>query len=271
VKRVKSILKVIRFSWTYSIKASGKKIWLLLFYIVYKNVHPIINAYFIKLAIDVLVQVGELEQSEIVRRIAFILIAHFLITAWDNFSFRHSLVISQALRRRLLTSIQVDLAYKNASLPITTIEDSSFKDTYTLVKREAGFRLFPLVNQSVNIVAGVITMVGTSILIISFDPIYLLIILVLQIPRVILVKPALKKITNRSAISAKLSRHWDIYLGFLESIKGSYESRILKIKDVVNKRLLSLQNRTVGLFEKTESELLLPRVGRHSLPYLVCM
>ncbi|RJR28115.1 ABC transporter ATP-binding protein [Candidatus Microgenomates bacterium] len=266
--KISSVIRVARFSWTYSVKIAGKKIWLLLFYLTYKNIHPIINAYFIKLAIDTLTQVGQAEPSLIIRNIAFILIAHFLVDSWDNFSFRHSLVLSRTLQRKLLSGIDVDLAYKNASLPITTIENSKFKDKYTLVKREAGFRLYPLVDQSVNIVAGLITFIATAVLLVGFNPLYLPILLILQVPRLFLIKPALNKVTHRASLSAKLSRHWDIYLDFLEGIKGSYEARILKIKEVVNKRLLNIQEQTVGLFEKTESELLFPRVATAIVPMM---
>lgn len=266
LEKILAVVKVVKFSWSYSIKVAGKKIWLLFFYTSYKSVHPIINAYFIKLAIDNLTQIGQLEPSTIIQNLVLIFVGHFLVDSWDNFSFRHALVLSRALQRKLLSSIEIDLAYKNASLPITTIEDSKFKDKYSLVKREAGFRLYPLVDQSVSLIAGIITFIFTAAIIINFDFNYLIILLFVQIPRLLLIKPALDKITHRATTSAKLSRHWEIYQSFLESIKGSYETRILGIKKYIKNKLLKLQDDTVGLFEKVETELLLPRVATAIIP-----
>lgn len=208
-----------------------------------------------------LTQFGQIEQSILLRNIGIILFLHFIFESWDNFSFRHGLVISQTLQRRLVSNIEIDLAYKNASLPITTIENSDFRDKYALVQREAGFRLYPLVDSSISLIASTLTIVFTAILLIKFNPIYLPILLIVQLPRMFLVGAAVEKTTLSSSIGAKLSRQWNIYLGYLESTKGSYEARILKIKDVVKSRIMRIQESTVGLFEKTQTELLLPRVG----------
>jgi hypothetical protein len=50
--KLTSVLKVVRFSWGYSLQVAGQRIWLLFFYTAYKSIHPILNAYFLKLAID---------------------------------------------------------------------------------------------------------------------------------------------------------------------------------------------------------------------------
>ena len=265
-KKISSVIKVVKFSWDYSIKIAGKKIWLFFFYTTYENIHPVINAYFIKLAIDNLSQVEKLGSSTVTQNLISIFIGVFLVNSWHNFSFRHSLILSRTLQRKLLSSIEIDLAYKNASLPITTIEDSKFKDKYSLVKREAGFHLFPLVDQSVGLVAGIVTFIFTSAIIIKFDFIYLLILIPVQIPRLLLIKPTLEKVTYGATTSAKLSRYWDIYQSFLESVRGSYETRILGIKGYIKNKLLKLQNDTVGLLEKIENELLLPRVITAIIP-----
>ncbi len=265
-KKISSVVKVVKFSWDYSIKTAGKNIWLLFFYTSYENIHPIINAYFIKLVIDNLSRIGQSDPSITIQNLILIFVGVFLINSWRIFSSRHSFVLSKTLQRKLLSNIEIDLAYKNASLPITTIEDSEFKDKYSLVKREAGFRIHPLVDQSVNLIAGIITFILTATIVIKFDFIYLLILIPVQIPRLLLIKPALNKITYGAATRAKLSRYWDIYQSFLESIRGSYETRILGIKKYIKNKLLKLQDETVGLSERIENELLLPRAITSIIP-----
>jgi ABC-type multidrug transport system fused ATPase/permease subunit len=210
--------------------------------------------------------VGKADPQVIISTLAAILIAHFIIDAFDNFAFRHALVISRTLQRKLVSNIEIDLAHKNASLPIITIEDSTFKDKYALVKREVGFRLYPLVDQSVSVIAGLLAFVFTAGIIAKLGVIYLVILVILQIPRLLLLRPALNKINLRASTSARLSRPWDIYISFLESIKGSYETRILGIKDYIKKKLLDLQVATVGLFEQIETELLIPRTVTAVIP-----
>ena len=94
----------------------------------------------------------------------------------------------------------------------------------------------------------------------KFDFIYLLILIPVQIPRILLIRPILNKLIYSASTSAKLSRYWYVYQSFLEGIRSSYETRILGIKEYVKDKLSKLQDETVGLFEKIENELLLPRV-----------
>jgi ABC-type multidrug transport system fused ATPase/permease subunit len=260
LKNISAVIKVVKFSWNYSIKIAGKKIWLLLFYTIYKNIHPTINAYFIKLIIDNLSQLGKVDSSVIIQNLILIFIRHFLLNSLNKFIVRHSSALSITLQRKLISSIEIDLAYKNASLPITTIEDSQFKDKYSLVKRESGMRLYPLVDSSINLIAGIITVIVTAIIMAKFDFIYLLILIPVQIPRILLIRPILNKLIYSASTSAKLSRYWYVYQSFLEGIRSSYETRILGIKEYVKDKLSKLQDETVGLFEKIENELLLPRV-----------
>lgn len=113
-----------------------------------------------------------------------------------------------------------------------------------------------------------ISFVLVSLVIIRFNPIYLPLLIILQIPRLLTLQPILDKITYRQSVSAKLSRPWYIYLSFLESVTGSYEARILGIRSFVKNKLLGLREDTIGLFEKTELELLTSRVITSVTPML---
>ena len=225
-----------------------------------------INAYFIKLTIDTLTLIGEIDPAVILSRITLIIVAHFITDTWDQYSFRHQLVLSRVLQRRLVSQIEIDLAGKHAALPITTIEDSKFRDQYVLVKRESGMRIFPLVDQSVNLVASTITLLITAGVIWGFSLIYLLIMIAVQIPRILTVNPAVKKITQRVALTSKISRYMDIYMEFLESIKGSYEARILNIGNYLKNKIIQLQNKSLGFYEQVENQLLPNRVVTAILP-----
>ncbi|MFC1748291.1 ABC transporter ATP-binding protein, partial [Pseudomonadota bacterium] len=265
-EKVMSLFGVVRFCWLYSLKVGGKKVWLLLFYKTYISIHAVVSAFLVKLEIDTLLLVGQESSEVILMRLGLFLLIHFLLESWMNFCFRHNLVISRTLQRKLISGIEIDLAYKNAVLPISTIEDSKFRDKYALVKREAGFRLAPVVEQSVSLVAGIVAILATAFVVVGFSPWFLVIMLVTQIPRLLIIKPALNKVTNRAMVSAKLSRRWEIYLSYLEGIRGAYEGRILNVKEFVKKKLIKIQDNTVGLFERTETELLLPRVGTAIIP-----
>lgn len=113
-----------------------------------------------------------------------------------------------------------------------------------------------------------ISFVLVSLVIIRFNPIYLPLLIILQIPRLLTLQPILDKITYRQSVSAKLSRPWYIYLSFLESVTGSYEARILGIRSFVKNKLLGLREDTIGLFEKTELELLTSRLITSVTPML---
>lgn len=262
------VRRTIAFAWKYSQKASGRKIWLLLFYRAYQSIQPLVIAFFLKLLLDCLSRVNQIPPALLLKEAFLLLFAYFLVDCWHNFYFRHAAVLSKVLQRKLLSEIEIDLAFKNASLPIATIEDAGFKDKYSLVKNEAGFRLFPIVEQSVSLVAGFFSFVFIAFLISRSGFWYLFLLLAVQIPRILLIKPALNKIVGRATLNAKLSRYWSLYLSFLQNVRDAYEARILRIKDFVKKRLLSLQEQTVGFFEKTENELLGPRVATAVLPMM---
>ncbi|HUW22182.1 MAG TPA: ABC transporter ATP-binding protein [Candidatus Bathyarchaeia archaeon] len=274
---IKSLFRVIRFCWTYSQKVVGGQIWLISFYNIYLNIHPLINAYFIKLIIDALTRINSLGVPLVTRYVAIILLLHFLVDSWDQFAFRHHLILTRILREKLPSTIEIDLAYKHASLPITVVEDSQFKDEYVLVKRESRFRISPIVDQAVGLIAAVISWIIASAVIIKFNPFYWLILLLTLFPRLLGLKPAVKKSLTVASNSAKFSRKRDIYLNYLESGRGSCEGRILGIKTLVKKQLEKIQEITIGMFEKTEHELLklrlanavLPMVGVFSISYLL--
>ncbi|MBN1263126.1 MAG: ABC transporter ATP-binding protein [Candidatus Pacebacteria bacterium] len=277
IKITKALFRVIHFCWSYSQKIVGSQIWLLSFYNVYINIHPLINAYFLKLIIDSLTRVNELGANRVGQYVGLIVLLHFLVDSWDQFVFRHKLVISRTLRQKLLSAIEIDLAYKHASLPVKTVEDSEFKDQYVLVKRESGFRIYPIVDEAVGLISSVISLVIAALVITRFSPLYLLILLGIQIPRLFLLKPAINKSVEASAKEAKYSRIRGIYLYFLESGRSTCESRILQVKDFIKKRLLKIHKATVGIFEKTQNDLLwgkittaiIPMAGVFSISYLL--
>jgi ABC-type bacteriocin/lantibiotic exporter with double-glycine peptidase domain len=264
--RVTGILSVIKFSWNYSRKVSGKTIWLITFYRIYISLHPLINAYFIKLIIDQLTQAQNQDYSTTLTSITIILIVYFLVDSWNQFAFRHNLALERILQRRLISQMEVDLAYQHASLPVTTIEDSDFKDSYALVKRESGYRIFPIVRDAVTLISTLFSLSAGLVILWRYEFVYFLIILIVQIPRIIILKPAIIKILDASSVAAKYSRMWDIYLNFLESVKGSLEARILNIKGYVKHKLNILQKDTVGYYAKTQLELLRGRVATAILP-----
>lgn len=263
---IQSILQAVKFSFSYSHKVAGRKIWLLLFLQTYKSIHPVVNAYFIKLTIDTLTLIGQIDPSVILFRITLIIAGHFIVDAWDQYSFRHRIVIGRILQRRLVSQLEIDLASKHAALPVTTIESSDFRDKYVLVKRESAMRIFPLVDQAVSLVASTITLIVTGGVILGFSWLYLLIMVVVQIPRALTVNPAVKKITQRVALTSKVSRYMDIYMEFLESIKGSYEARILNIGSYIKNKLIQLQNKSLGFYEQVENQLLRGRIIGAILP-----
>lgn len=277
IDMIKSLFRVVRFSWSYSQKLIGSQLWLLAFYNIYINIHPVINAYFIKLIIDSLTRLDELGIALVSQYILIILLLHFLVDSWDQFVFRHKGAIARSLSRRLISTLEIDLAYKHASLPVKTVEDSRFKDEYLLVKRESGFRMYPIIDYSVELIAALISLFIAGLIIIKFSPLYLLILLVVQLPRIFLLRPAVGKSLKASVQSAKYDRMFGIYLYFLEGGRGNCESRILGIKNLVKKRLKKIQDVTVGLFEKVQFELLwgkvftaiLPMVGVFTISYFL--
>ncbi|NTV31330.1 ABC transporter ATP-binding protein [candidate division WWE3 bacterium] len=266
MKYVRSLYTVITFAWNKSQYYAGRSIWLFFIYRCYKNIHPIINAYFIKLVVDELIKSSTQLPADTMMHIALFLGTYWFLDVWDNFSFRHSLVISRVLQRRIVSGIESDLAVKHAALPITLIEDPMFKDNFALVKRESGFRLFPLIDNSVDVIAAFVSFLVIIPVMLQFEWWYLLIMLLVQIPRIITIKPALTKITHQAQVNAKYSRYWDVYLSFLENPRASYESRILQIKDHIKHQLGIIQDKTLGLFEKTEISLLPMRVITAVIP-----
>jgi len=266
INSLKSIFQVIAFCWSYSQRVSKGKIWLLLFYGIYLSIHPVIASFFVKLILDNLTQIGQLSTKTVVFNVTSLLFLSFLLDSWQQFAFRYQLVLNRIIQRKLVSTVEIDLAYKHASLPVKVIEDAKFLDDYALVKRESGVRIFPIVNDSVNLIATGIGCTLSAVIVFKYGPLYLLILLVTLLPRIYINLGAVGQVMYAASLSAKFSRMWSLYEDFLEGSKGIYESRILGIKEYVRRRLFGLQKDTIGVYEQTELGLVKPRVIGSVIP-----
>jgi ABC-type multidrug transport system fused ATPase/permease subunit len=151
------------------------------------------------------------------------------------------------------------------------VEDPKFRDEYTFVKREAGFRMFTVMNTVVDLVSALIGIIVAGLVIVKFSVVYGVVMLGVMCLRFVGIDKAVKKSVTALQTSAKYNRLWEIYEGFLESAKSSYETRILGIKGMVKKQINEIMEKTVGLYGDTERSLLPQRVIQAILPMLAVL
>jgi len=248
--KITALTNVLAFSWRYCQKVSPNQITLLWFYSFYTNIEPIIKAYFTKLIIDLIIAGKNFPPSLVFKNAALIVFCEFTFETVSNFVYRHRSVIRESLKRKLLTSIEIDLAYKHSSLPISLIENSEFINEYNLVKKESGFRTYSLLENASEFVGAIFSFVVTLAIILRLGWQYFLILAIFQIPGVILINPITKKSIDISKQGVRFGKMWEIYVAFLEGLRSSYESRILGIKNFVKRKLEKIKEATVGFYEK---------------------
>lgn len=263
---VKQVWQTLTFAFNYCQKIDRgvlAKIWASR---VYADLYPIISSYFLKIIIDTAVGVGNGSSTISIWGLGSIFLLWFISDALSQFLFRYQLMKVRILQRKLTARLEADLAYLHASVPIGVVENPAFRDEYTFVKREAGFRMFTIMNTAVDLVSAFIGIIVAGLVMMKFDVMYGLLMLSVMCLRFIGIDKAVKKSVTAMQTSAKYNRLWDIYEGFLESPKSSYETRILGIKSMVKKQMHDIMEKTVGLYGDTEKQLLPLRVMHAILP-----
>ena len=263
---MKEIWKTVAFCWSYCQKIDQfvlLQIWIAQ---IYANLAPLIISYALKLLIDIStasIKTGKLPNPNTV---VLIFVGWFVANSLSQFLFRYQLMLLRVLQRKMTAHVQADLAYLHAGLPISVIEDAEFRDEFNLVKRDVSFRMFTMITSAADLISNGVSIVIAALIISHYNIYYAIVMTTLLLCRFIGIDEAIKKSVFALESSSQYNRVWGIYESYLESARSSYESRILGIRDIVNKRIQEIITKTVGLFEKTEQELLPQRVVMAILP-----
>lgn len=204
-----------------------------------------------KLIIDAVIQgIISPDKATAIKTVAILL----SISTGINFTRQ---IISRALRtfqtilsRRSSAMVEVLLGEKMSELDVPTIEDASFKDRYNKVERQSSQRVWELIVPSVDIPGAIFTMLSSLILVFTFNPFIVLIVIFLTIPDVIINAKSIKKEYEFETEKSTKYRLWGWTSYYLSRTRNYFEPRILGNSKHLVARLIKIQNDVISAVEQ---------------------
>ncbi|KKT73639.1 MAG: ABC transporter ATP-binding protein (Multidrug resistance protein), partial [Microgenomates group bacterium GW2011_GWA2_44_7] len=204
-----------------------------------------------KLVIDAVIHgISAQDKTTAIGNIAFYLFLTALVGLVRRIITRTLSVIESNISSRMTAKVDVLLGEKMSQLDIPTIEDPEFKNRFDKVERQSGQRLWNLINPISDVPSAIFGIASSLILLLSFNPIVLLIIVVLSLPNILVNARYIRSEFEFETKKSSQYRLWNWMSYYLTKTRNYFEPRILGNSQFMIKKILLLEEEIIGEKER---------------------
>jgi ABC-type multidrug transport system fused ATPase/permease subunit len=204
-----------------------------------------------KLVIDSVIQaLTAPDKTMALKSVAFFLLLAGLINLVRQNISRLLRLYEANLSRRTSARVEVLIGQKMSELDIPTIEDPDFKNRFDKVERESSQRVWNLITPISDVPAAIFGIFSSLVLVLSFNPLTLLLIIILSLPNILINARFIKAEYEFETNKSPKYRLWGWLSYFLTRTRNYFEPRILGNSPFLVKRVIDLQEDIIGERER---------------------
>lgn len=167
---------------------------------------------------------------------------------------RSSQGLNMLLTRRIDAQMSMEVARKKSELEISVVESPEFQDIYDRIEKESSRKIWGLIRPLFDVFQGIVGLVANLIIVASFAPLVMVLIILLTVPRTVVhILMGKKHYELREKMSGEY-RVWSWLTDYLQGGKTGYEVRIFDLKKPLVRKIKKLLSDLFGKRERLEWE-----------------
>lgn len=180
--------------------------------------------------------------SQAAKPLILILSLIFISRILRNFLWRTSTFLSRMMSRALTNQVNRIISKKNAELDMSVLEDHEFKDRYERIQREGGQRSWRMMMPFTSVPMNLARIISALILVADFQPLIVLVILVLSVPEIYTSAIFIRKtywFEQKMSVNYKI---WGWLKMYLTKPSNMLEIKLLGLSIPFSKKLKKIQD-----------------------------